>query len=131
VCICVKMFAPPVLAEDTGSCRTSAGTDNMDQSDGSFSASKSAGSYLLCCNHTSCSLYSGCDDANTHHSKSFGTYWLCQLSQVRRSLYAESAATLVHAFVDYCNAVLAGASKSTIDKLQRVLNAAAASSVTH
>jgi len=41
---------------------------------------------------------------------------------------AESAATLVHAFVtscvDYCNAVLAGASKSTTDKLQRVLNAA-------
>jgi len=26
--------------------------------------------------------------------------------------------------VDYCNAVLAGASKSTTDKLQRVLNAA-------
>ena len=38
-------------------------------------------------------------------------------------------ATLVHAFVtshvDYCNAILAGASKSTTDKLQRVLNAAA------
>jgi len=40
-----------------------------------------------------------------------------------------SAATLVHAFVtsrvDYCNVILAGASKSTTDKLQRVLNAAA------
>ena len=54
---------------------------------------------------------------------------LRQLRPVRRSLDAESAATLVHAFVtsrvDYCNAILAGASKSTTDKLQRVLNAAA------
>jgi len=44
-------------------------------------------------------------------------------------LDAESAAMLVHAFVaswvDYCNTVLAGASKSLTDKLQRVLNAAA------
>jgi len=42
---------------------------------------------------------------------------------------AESAATLVHAFVtsrmDYCNAILAGASESTTDKLQRVMNATA------
>jgi len=41
----------------------------------------------------------------------------------------ESAATLVHACVaarvDYCNALLAGALKVTINKLQRVLNAAA------
>jgi len=48
---------------------------------------------------------------------------------VRRSLDAESAATLVHAFVtsrvDYCNTILAGASKSITDKLQRVMNAAA------
>jgi len=53
-------------------------------------------------------------------------YWLRQL---RRSVDAESAATLVHAFVpsriDYCNAVLACAPKATTDKLQRVLNAAA------
>ena len=46
-----------------------------------------------------------------------------------RSLDAESAAIVVHAFVtsrvDYCNAILAGASKSTTDKLQRVMNAAA------
>jgi len=39
-------------------------------------------------------------------------YWLRQLRRVRRSLDAESAATLVHAFVtssvDYCNAILAG-----------------------
>ena len=56
-------------------------------------------------------------------------YWLHQLRRSRRSLDAESAATLVHAFVashiDYCNAVLACAPKVTTDKLQRVLNAAA------
>jgi len=56
-------------------------------------------------------------------------YWLRRLRRVRRSLDAESAATLVHVFVtssvDYCNAILAGASKSTTDKFQRVLNASA------
>ena len=56
-------------------------------------------------------------------------YWLRQLRQVRRTLDAASAATLVHTFVasrvDYCNTVLAGAPKSLTDKLQRVLNAAA------
>ena len=56
-------------------------------------------------------------------------YWLRQLRRSRRSLDAESAATLVHAFVasrvDYCNALLAYAPKVTTDKLQRVLNAAA------
>ena len=50
----------------------------------------------------------------------------CRLCSVDHTV---SAATLVHAFVtsrvDYCNAILAGASKSTADKLQRVLNAAA------
>jgi len=55
--------------------------------------------------------------------------WLRQLRRSRRSLDAESAATLVHAFVasriDYCNAVLACAPKATTDKLQRVLNAVA------
>ena len=49
--------------------------------------------------------------------------------QRRRSLDAESAATLVRAFVasriDYCNADLACAPKATTNKLQRVLNAAA------
>jgi len=48
-------------------------------------------------------------------------YWLRQLRRVRCSLDAESAATPVPAFVtsrmDYCNAILAGASKSTTDKL--------------
>ena len=56
-------------------------------------------------------------------------YWLRQLRRVRRSLDDESAAILVHAFVtsrvDYCNLLLAGAPKSVIDKLQRVMNAAA------
>jgi len=53
----------------------------------------------------------------------------CQLRRVRLTLDAESAATLVHAFVasrvDYCTTVLAGAPKSLTDKLQRVLNTSA------
>jgi len=44
-------------------------------------------------------------------------------------LTLDSAATLVHAFVtsrvDQCNAILAGATKSVTDTLQRVMNAAA------
>ena len=44
-------------------------------------------------------------------------------------LTAKSAATLVHGFVtsrvDYCNVVLAEAPKVIINKLQRVMNAAA------
>jgi len=56
-------------------------------------------------------------------------YWLHQLRRVRRSLDSVSAATLVHAFVtcrvDQCNAILAGATKSVTDTLQRVMNAAA------
>jgi len=55
--------------------------------------------------------------------------WLRQLRQVRRSIDDESAAILVHAFVmssvDCCKLLLAGASKSVSDKLQRVMNAAA------
>jgi len=54
---------------------------------------------------------------------------LCQLIRIRRSLDADSTATLLHAFVtshvDYCNAVLSAAPKKTTDRLQRVLNAAA------
>jgi len=56
-------------------------------------------------------------------------YWLRQLRHSPRLLDAESAATLVHAFVeshiDYCNAVLACALKATTDKMHRALNAAA------
>jgi len=54
---------------------------------------------------------------------------LRQLTRIRRSLDADSGSTLVHAFVtsrvDYCIAILAGAPKTTTDRLQRVLNAAA------
>jgi len=56
-------------------------------------------------------------------------YHLRQLRHIQRTLSKESAATLVHAFVmsrvDYCNCVFAEAPKSTTNKLQRVLNAAA------
>jgi len=55
-------------------------------------------------------------------------YWLRQLRRVRRSLDSESVATLVHAFVtsrvDQCNGILAEATKSVTDTLQRVMNAA-------
>jgi len=57
-------------------------------------------------------------------------FQLRQVRRVRQSLDAESAATLVHAFVtsrvDYCNAILAGSPKVTTDNLQqRVMNSAA------
>ena len=56
-------------------------------------------------------------------------YRLRQLHHIRQSLDSDSMATLVYAVVnsriDYCNAVLAGAPRTVIDKLQRVLNAAA------
>ena len=56
-------------------------------------------------------------------------YHLRQLRHIQRSLDADSVSTLVRAFmtsrVDYCNAILAGALKTTTDRLQRVLNAAA------
>jgi len=63
-----------------------------------------------------------CQSAMSFHS-------LHQLRRVHRSLDAESTETLVHAFVtsrlDYCNILLAGSPKTVIDKLQRVMNAAA------
>ena len=56
-------------------------------------------------------------------------YCLRQLWRSRPSLDTESSATLVHAFVASriynCNAILTGVPKATIDKLQRMLNAAA------
>ena len=56
-------------------------------------------------------------------------FWLRQLRRVRRSLDTESVKTLLHAFItsriDYCNTVLAGATKYVTDKLQRVFSAAA------
>jgi len=56
-------------------------------------------------------------------------YWFRQLRWARRSVDMESVATLVHTFVtphlDYRNAILSWVSKSTRDKLQRVMNATA------
>ncbi len=56
-------------------------------------------------------------------------FQLRQLRRIRRSLDDESVATLAHSFVitrvDYCNCLLVGAPKTTTDKLQRVMNAAA------
>ena len=68
-------------------------------------------------------------DKHVSHSSSACFYWLRQIRRIRRSLDTESAKTLVHAFVssrvDGCNAMLAGSSKASTDRLQRVLNAAA------
>jgi len=54
---------------------------------------------------------------------------LRQIRLIWKLLDAGSTATLVHAFVtsrvDYCNVVLAESLRSTTDKLQRVMNAAA------
>ena len=51
-------------------------------------------------------------------------FQLQQLRRVCRSLDYASVATSVHAFitsrVDYCNCLLAGATKESLDKLQRV-----------
>ena len=56
-------------------------------------------------------------------------YRLRQLRRIRKSLDRESATTLVHAFVtsrvDYCNAVYAMSPLAIINRLQRVMNAAA------
>ena len=56
-------------------------------------------------------------------------YWLRQIRRIRRSLDAESAKTLVHAFITSriagCNTVLAGLPRTITDRLQRLLNAAA------
>ena len=78
------------------------------------------------------SLIISSDLSLQHHVSNMSTtafYWLRQLRCVRRSLDSKSVATLVHAFVtsriDQCNAILAGATKSVTDTLQRVMNAAA------
>jgi len=56
-------------------------------------------------------------------------YQLRQFRSVRQSLDADSAATLIRAFissrVDYCCSLLVGSPRSVTDKLQRVMNAAA------
>jgi len=56
-------------------------------------------------------------------------YWLRQIRRIQRPLDAESAKTLVHAFItshiDGCNTVLAGSQRTITDRLKRLLNAAA------
>ena len=52
-------------------------------------------------------------------------FQLRQLRRVRRSLDDASVGTFVTSRVDYCNCLLAGATKASLDKLQRVMNAAA------
>jgi len=68
-------------------------------------------------------------DRHVSNTSSSCFYWLHHIRRIRRSLDTESAKTLIHAFVssrvDGCNTVLAGSSKATTDRLQRVLNAAA------
>jgi len=68
-------------------------------------------------------------DKHVSNTSSSCFYWLRQIRRIRCSLDTASAKTLVHAFVssrvDCCNTVLAGLSKATTDRLQRVLNAAA------
>ena len=60
-------------------------------------------------------------------SKAF--YGLYKIRQIRKFLNPESTKTLVHAFVtshlDYCNSLLFGVPKYQIDRLRKVLNAAA------
>ena len=79
-----------------------------------------------------CIVYLSSDLSLDKHVSSVSAtcfYHLRQLRRIRRLLDADSAATLVYAFVtscvDYCNAILTAASKTTTDRLQRVLNAAA------
>ena len=60
-------------------------------------------------------------------SKAFrGLYNICQ---IRKFFSEDSTKTLIHAFVtshlDYCNSLLYGIPKYQLDRLQRVLNAAA------
>ena len=56
-------------------------------------------------------------------------YGLYKIRQLSKFLNPESTKTLVHAFVtshlDYCNSLLFGVPKYQIDRLQKVLNAAA------
>jgi len=68
-------------------------------------------------------------DAHVKRTTSTCFYQLRQLKTIRRSLSRDAAEMLVHAFVtsrlDYCNSLLAGASKYVMIRLQLVFNAAA------
>ena len=67
----------------------------------------------------------------THISKVVSAYFyqLCKIRQVRRVVGQDITKQLVSAFVlsplDYCNSLLSGLLRSTIQPLQRVMNAAA------
>ena len=67
----------------------------------------------------------------THISKSCGTAfcYLHNISRITKFPSLEDSKTLVHAFVtsrvDYCNSLLYGTPASHLNKVQRVLNAAA------
>ena len=54
---------------------------------------------------------------------------LYNIRQIRKFLSEDSTKTLIHAFVtshlNYCNSLLYGTPKYQLDRLQRVLNAAA------
>ena len=66
---------------------------------------------------------------NTFPMSARPAFIICQVRHIRRSFDADSAVTLVHAFVTsrvyYCNEILAVAPKTTTDRLQWMLNAAA------
>ena len=56
-------------------------------------------------------------------------YHLRNIASIRNTLYVDSAKALVHAFIssrlDYCNSLLYGLPKKSLDRLQRVQNMAA------
>lgn len=58
-----------------------------------------------------------------------GFFGLYKIKQIRKFLSEKATATFIHAFVtshlDYCNSLLYGVPKFQIDRLQKVLNAAA------
>ena len=70
-------------------------------------------------------------DMSSHISKLCASafYHLHNISRIRRFLSTDTTKALVHAFVttrvDYCNSLLYGLPASHLNKLQRVLNAAA------
>ena len=64
-------------------------------------------------------------DQHVSHTYSSCFYWLRQIRRIRHLLDIESVKTFVSSRVDGCNAMLAGSSKGTADRLQRVLNTAA------
>ena len=74
-----------------------------------------------------CFRWRNCENCSTWSLVINAFFHLRQLRRVRRLL--DAAATLIHAFVtcriDYCNCLLANATKVWTDKLQRILNAAA------